>query len=84
MHLLNHRDTLGTMVSCVYLIHSVLLDSILATKALGIVCRKENSGSENRRLDYWSGWGEGAEGLGDRHVKAEEEEEMSEVREIHG
>lgn len=35
-------------VLLLYLIHSVLLNSILATKALGIICRKESSESQQK------------------------------------
>lgn len=49
VHPCHHRDTLKTMVFYIYLIHSVFLDSILATKALGIICGKEKFESESRR-----------------------------------
>lgn len=39
----NYSQDIGTLV--LYLIHSVLLDSILTTKALGIICRTERSKS---------------------------------------
>lgn len=38
-----YSQDIGTLI--LYLIHSVLLDSILTTKALGIICRTERSKS---------------------------------------
>lgn len=47
----NSSEDVGVLV--LYLIHSVFLDSILATKALSIICRTESSESHNRGLKYW-------------------------------